>query len=508
MPIELFGFSLGRSNKKSAEEKKAELKSFVRPDSEDGAVVLDYGAGGGYFGTYMDFNSEIKGDAESVAKYREMSLHPEVESAIEDVCNESIVYADFGKAVDLILDKTSMSDSIKEKVQKEFEGIYQMLDFNSKGYEIFRRWYIDGRLYFHKVVDPKNPKLGVQDLRYVDPMRMKKVVELKTDQEKGQDHTQETPIIKKAEEYFVYRENDNDGTGLKIAPEAVAYCASGLYDASNKRVISYLHKAIKPLNQLRMIEDAVVIYRISRAPERRIFYIDVGNLPKNKSEQYVRSIMNKFRNKLVYDATSGEIRDDKRHMNMLEDFYLPRREGGKGTEIDTLSGGENLGEIEDVEYFQRKLYQSLSVPMGRLDFENEYGMGRASEIQRDELKFMKLIDRLRSKFSGLFLDILRTQCILKGIMTEDEWDKDQINIKFDFARDNHFAELKEQELTSERLNLLRDMSDHIGKYYSVEYIRKSVLRQTDEDIKKIDAQIADEREKGIITDDSGGRGRY
>tara|TARA_B100001094_G_scaffold333124_2_gene408834 strand:- start:4165 stop:5673 length:1509 start_codon:yes stop_codon:yes gene_type:complete len=499
MPIELFGFSLGKA-KKTNEEKKSELKSFVRPDSEDGAAILDYGAGSGYFGTYMDFNSEVKGDMEAISRYREMALHPECESAIEDLCNESIVYREEGKSIEIELDNVDMSDSIKDKIHEEYDYLYRLLDFSNKGYEVFRRWYIDGKLYYHMVVDDKNPKKGIQDVRYADPMKIKKVIEVKKEKSDQKDH-QSLEVVKKTDEYFVYREKETDANGLRIAPEAVCYVTSGLYDSSNKKVISYLHKAIKPLNQLRMIEDAVVIYRISRAPERRIFYIDVGNLPKNKAEQYVRGIMNKYRNKLVYDASTGAIRDDKRHMNMLEDFWLPRREGGKGTEIQTLDGGQNLGEMEDVQYFQKKLYQSLSVPRSRLDIGDQYGMGRASEINRDELKFMKLIDRLRNKFSMLFLQMLKTQLILKGVLKEDDWNGIATDIKFDFARDNHFAELKDYEILSERMNILRDVNDYVGKYYSTEWIRRNILRQSDSQMKDIDNEISREREEGIITDD-------
>ena len=498
MPIELFGFSIGRKNAKTEEDKRNELKSFVKPETDDGASVID--AGAGYFGTYIDFNNEVKSEIEFVNRYREMALYPECESAIEDVVNESIVYDDEKQSIELALDKTDLSDNIKEKIQNEYDFIYHLLDFPNKGYEIFRRWFVDGKLYYHMVVDSKSPKKGIQDVRYVDPTKIKKIIELEKESTNKAGGDGAVDIVKKAEEYYIYKEKPEQSVGIKIAPEAVCQVISGLYDSSNRKVISYLHKAIKPLNQLRMIEDAVVIYRISRAPERRIFYIDVGNLPKSKAEQYVRTIMNKYRNKLVYDASTGAIRDDKRHMNMLEDFWLPRREGGKGTEISTLDGGQNLGEMDDVLYFQRKLYQALNVPRTRLELGEQFSMGRASEINRDEIKFMKFIDRLRNKFNELFKIMLKTQVLLKGIMTDKDWEKISTDINFNYVRDNHFAELKDYEIITERMNVLRDVNDYVGKYYSVEWIRRNILQQSEEDMKELDKQISQEREAGIITD--------
>ena len=501
MPIELFGFSIGRKNAKTEEDKRNELKSFVRPEAEDGASIIDSGAG--HFGTYIDFNNEVKSEIEFVNRYRDMSLHPEVESAIEDIVNEAIVYDNEKKSIELALDNVDLSDNIKEKMQTEYDFIYHLMNFSNRGFEIFRRWFIDGKINYHMVVDSKSPKKGIQDVRYIDPTMIKKVVELEKDKntQKGKGAVESVEVIKKAEEYYIYKEKPEQSIGIRIAPEAVCYVTSGLYDSSNKKVISYLHKAIKPLNQLRMIEDAVVIYRISRAPERRIFYIDVGKLPKTKAEQYVRSIMNKYRNKLVYDASTGAIRDDKRHMNMLEDFWLPRQEGGRGTEISTLDGGQNLGEMEDVLYFQKKLYQALSIPRTRLELGEQFSMGRASEITRDEVKFMKFIDRLRNKFSEVFKVMLKTQCILKGIITDADWEKIATDINFDYVRDNHFSELKDYEIMTERMNILRDVNDYIGKYYSVEWTRRNILQQSEEEMKELDKQIADEREKGIITDD-------
>ena len=436
-----------------------------------------------------------------------MALHPEVESAVEDICNECIVTDQSKAPISIGLDRVEMSESIKDKIQEEFDEVYNMFDFTNKGFEIFRRWFIDGRLFYHMIVDGKNTKKGIADIRYVDPTKIKKVIEIKKDTEtvNTREDKQSATIIKKDEEYFLYREKENAGEGIKIAKEAICYVTSGLYDAGNKKVISYLHKAIKPLNQLRMIEDAAVIYRISRAPERRVFYIDVGNLPKTKAEQYVKSIMNKFKNKLTYDATTGAIRDDKRHMSMLEDYWLPRREGGKGTEISTINGGQNLGEMEDVEYFQKKLYQSLNVPMTRMDTQNEFNLGKSSEITRDEVKFMKYIDRLRNKFNQLFITVLKTQCLLKGIMTEDEWFDIQNDIEFVYAKDNYFSELTEFEILSERLSILREVSDYVGKYYSHDWIRKNLLKQSDEDIEMMDEQIAQEIQDGKINPEEDSR---
>ena len=507
MAVELFGFSVGRSrNKKSEEEKKEALPSFAKPVGEDGATVIDSTTPvGGYFGSYVDFDNEVKTESEFINRYREMAIHPEVESAVEDICNESVVYDDTKQSIQLDLENVELSDAIKEKIYGEFEYIYGLLDFPTRGYEIFRRWYIDGRLYYHMVVDTKSPKKGIQDLRYVDPTKIKKVIEIEKDKEVNRnDQGIMANVVKKKEEYYMYRENPNTSEAIKIAPEAVCFVTSGLYDASNRKIISYLHKAIKPLNQLRMIEDAAVIYRISRAPERRVFYIDVGSLPKTKAEQYVKGIMNKYRNKLVYDASTGAIRDDKRHMSMLEDYWLPRREGGKGTEITTLDGGQNLGEMEDVEYFQKKLYQSLSIPRTRLESGDDFNIGRASEITRDEVKFMKYIDRLRRKFNEMFIEFLKTQCILKGVLTEDDWSKISQHLKFDYCRDNHFSDLKEYEILGERMNVLREVGQYIGKYFSVEWVRKNILSQNEDEIKDMDKQISQEREMGIITDDNNG----
>ena len=499
MALELFGFEIGKKKKGPSplqQDTSTQAVSFVPPDQDDGAVYID---GGGYYGSFIDFDTKAQTEIEFIGKYREMAGHPEVESAVEDIINESIVVEKDKKSIELALDRVNLSDPIKKKMHEEFDHIFRLLKFHQRGPEIFRKWYIDGRLYYHMIVDEKNPKKGLTEMRFVDPTKIKKVVEIQKDK-----NVDNVDLVKETDEYYIFREDPNQQIGLKISPDAINYSTSGLFDSSGSRVISYLHKAIKPLNQLRMIEDAVVIYRISRAPERRIFYIDVGNLPKTKAEQYVRSLMNRYRNKLVYDVQTGEVRDDKRHMSMLEDFWLPRREGGKGTEISTLDGGQNLGEMDDVVYFQRKLYQSLNVPSTRLDREINAGIGRATEIGRDEVKFMKFIDRLRSKFCDVFRTALKSQLILKGIMTVQEWNRISHDVEFEFGRDNHFAELKDYEIISERMSILRDVNEYVGKFFSLDYIKRNVLRMTAKEIADMDEQIALEREQGLITDDSGG----
>ena len=505
MPLELFGFSIGRKGKESpkpftSESGRDNALSFVPPDFDDGAATLTQG---GFYGSYIDMEGAIKNDIDLINKYRDMALHPEIEIAVEDIVNEAIVFDDTKKSITLELAETNLPDAIKTKMQDEFESILNLLKFKSRGYELFRKWYIESRLYFH-VIPHENGKKGIRELRPIDPTKIRKIrnVEKKKDEKNG------ATVIDKVEEFYVYTDIDRAkneaygavaGTveGVKVAPDAICFVPSGLYDATKSRVFGYLQKAIKPLNQLRMIEDAVVIYRISRAPERRIFYIDVGALPKNKAEQYLRDIMNRYRNKLVYDATTGEVRDDKKHMSMLEDYWLPRRDGGRGTEISTLDGGQNLGEMEDVEYFKKKLYRSLNIPQSRLEAENGFNMGRSSEITRDELKFFKFVERLRNKFSDLFLTLLKTQCILKGIMNEDDWNEIHQDIIFDFTRDSYFTELKENEILKERMEILRDASEYIGKYYSIGWIRKNVLRQSEEEMKELDKEIKSEADAGL-----------
>ncbi len=509
--MELFGFEITRKKDELRVKETPNAKSFVPPDDDDGTPVIEQQAGyisGGAYGAYVDMEGGIKNEAELIRRYREVSLVPECDSAIEDIVNECITSDTSDKIVTLDLRDVKLSDSIKNKIHDEFNHILSIMKFNQNSHEIFRKWYVDGRIYFHKVVDSKRPKLGIVDLRNIDPLKIKKVRNV----EKGKDPKTKIERVEKIEEFYVFNDKGfdkssaTDGNVVRIAPEAVSYTTSGLLDYSKNVVIGYLHKALKTANQLSMMEDALVIYRISRAPERRIFYIDVGNLPKAKAEQYLADVMNKYRNKLVYNAQTGEIKDDRKHMSMLEDFWLPRREGGRGTEITTLPGGQNLADIDDIEYFKKKLYQSLNVPATRLEADNGFNMGRASEISRDELKFNKFTNRLQNKFARSFTDILKTQLVLKEIVTGEEFDKMKDFIQYDFATDNHFTELKDAEVLRERLDTLGTISDYVGKYYSNEYVRKYVLRQSEEDIKLIDQQIQDEGgdEEGGDDDDFGG----
>jgi hypothetical protein len=484
MAIKLFGFKIGKD-----EPAQEQAKSFVPPNDDDNAVNV---VGGGVYGTYVDLEGTIKNDSELIRKYREMALQAECDTAIDDIVNEAIVYQPDQYPIQIVLDKLQQPESIKKKIRDEFEHILKLLDFGNQGYDIFRRWYIDGRLYYHLIIDEKQPRAGLKEVRYIDPRRIRKVREIpKTKLVPGQTELYVDPI-----EYYVYSQKGfakDANQGLKIAPDSICYVHSGISDKDGKVIISHLHKAIRPLNQLRMLEDATVIYRISRAPERRIFYIDVGNLPKIKAEQYLREIMQKYKNKLVYDATTGEIRDDRRFQTMLEDFWLPRREGGRGTEITTLQGGQNLGEIEDVLYFQKKLYKSLGVPISRLESDSGFSLGRASEITRDELKFSKFIARLRNRFTHLFDRMLEIQLILKGICTKAEWQQIKEEIYFDFITDAHFTELKDAEILKERLTLLSDVDQHVGKYFSIAYVRKKILQQTEDDITQINKEITEEK---------------
>ena len=495
--MELFGFEITRKKDELRVKETQSAKSFVPPVDDDGTPVIQQQAGyisGGAYGAYVDMEGGIKNESELIRRYRETSLVPECDSAIEDIVNECITSDITDRIVALDLRDVKLSDSIKKKIQDEFAHILSLMKFNQNSHEIFRKWYVDGRIYFHKVVDSKRPKLGIVDLRNIDPLKIKKVRNI----EKGKDPKTKIERVEKIEEFYMFNDKGfdkssaTDGNVVKIAPEAICFTTSGLLDYSRNVVIGYLHKALKTANQLAMMEDALVIYRISRAPERRIFYIDVGNLPKAKAEQYLADVMHKYRNKLVYNAETGEIKDDRKHMSMLEDFWLPRREGGRGTEITTLPGGQNLADIDDIEYFKKKLYQSLNVPATRLEADNGFNMGRASEISRDELKFNKFTNRLQKKFARVFTDILKTHLVLKEIVTGEEFDKFKDFIQYEFATDNHFTELKEAEILRERLDTLGGIADYIGKYYSNEYVRKYVLRQTEEDIKIIDAQIKDE----------------
>ena len=495
--MELFGFEITRKKDELRVKETQSAKSFVPPVDDDGTPVIQQQAGyisGGAYGAYVDMEGGIKNESELIRRYRETSLVPECDSAIEDIVNECITSDITDRIVALDLRDVKLSDSIKNKMQDEFAHILSLMKFNQNSHEIFRKWYVDGRIYFHKVVDSKRPKLGIVDLRNIDPLKIKKVRNI----EKGKDPKTKIERVEKIEEFYMFNDKGfdkssaTDGNVVKIAPEAICFTTSGLLDYSRNVVIGYLHKALKTANQLAMMEDALVIYRISRAPERRIFYIDVGNLPKAKAEQYLADVMHKYRNKLVYNAETGEIKDDRKHMSMLEDFWLPRREGGRGTEITTLPGGQNLADIDDIEYFKKKLYQSLNVPATRLEADNGFNMGRASEISRDELKFNKFTNRLQKKFARVFTDMLRTHLVLKEIVTGEEFDKFKDFIQYEFATDNHFTELKEAEILRERLDTLGGIADYIGKYYSNEYVRKYVLRQSEEDIKIIDQQIQDE----------------
>ena len=489
---ELFGFEINRKG-----NKPVELPSFVPDTDEDGVGVIN---SGGLQGQYVDIDGDsAKNEVDLILKYRDIAAHPECDAAIEDIVNEAIVGDNRSAPIEIIMDELKASDKVKSAIKTEFENVISLLHFNAYSHDIFRKWYIDGRLPYHVIIDQANPKKGIKELRYIDPTKLRKIKEIETEK----DPKTGANIIKKSEEYFLFQDSNMAGNdqGLKISPDSIAYVTSGMLDPSRKRILSHLQKAIKPTNQLRMMEDSLVIYRISRAPERRIFYIDVGNLPKGKAEEYLKNIMGQYRNKLVYDASTGDIKDDRKHMSMLEDFFLPRREGGRGTEISTLPGGENLGQIDDIIYFQKKLYKSLNVPANRLEQESGFNLGRSTEISRDEVKFKKFLDRLRKRFSDLFLQLLKTQCLLKGIVTTDDWKSFKEDIAFDFIEDNYFAELKEAEILRERFEMLGQMDEYVGKYVSNQWIRKTVLRQSDDEIAEIKKQIAAERKSGEIEDE-------
>ena len=501
MAIKLFGFTIGKQDIVQVE--KPEQASFALPTQalDDGAVNITSNA---YYGTYVDLEGSIRNELELITRYREMANHPELEMAIDEIVNEAITYSTDKKVVDVNTDNLKTPDSIKKKINEEFQIVLRLLNFSNLASDLFKRWYIDGRMYYHIIVNEKNPKEGIQELRYIDPRKIRKVREIK----QGRDPKTGAQILISLAEYYVY--NDKGTTtqtftaaanqGVRISPDAIININSGLMDAKNTFVISFLHKVIKPLNQLRMIEDAVVIYRISRAPERRIFYIDVGNLPKGKAEQYLRDVMVKYRNKMVYDASTGELRDDRKHMSMLEDFWLPRREGGKGTEITTLPAGQNLGELEDVKYFQKKLLGALNVPLSRLDEQGGggfAGLGRSQEITRDELKFAKFVQRLRNKFSIIFTEALGIQLILKGICTSEEWKEWKEVINYDYKKDNNFTELREAELLQNRLQMVGMVDPYIGKYFSHEFVKKKVLQMTDEEIEEMQEQMDAENEQGL-----------
>ena len=503
----LFGFSIEDPNEKN----KKGVISPVPPNNEDGA---DYFLTSGFYGQYVDIEGVFRTEFDVIKRYRDMALHPECDTAIEHVVNEAIVSDSNDSPVEINLDNLNVSDNLKKVVREEFKGVKDLLQFDKKAHEIFRNWYTDGRLYYHKVIDTTKPDEGIKEVRYIDSLKLK-LMRVQPKNERGAKGAEGIPVLPysgeqtikkdtKIQEFYTYypqgmaqRYGSVAGKGIKIAKDAITYVHSGLVDRNKKITLSYLHKAIKGLNQLRMIEDSLVIYRLSRAPERRIFYIDVGNLPKVKAEQYLRDVMSRYRNKLVYDANTGEIKDDKKFMSMLEDFWLPRREGGRGTEISTLPGGQNLGELTDIEYFQKKLYRALNVPESRIGANDGFNLGRSSEILRDELMFSKFVGRLRKRFSGLFYDLLRTQLILKNIVTPEDFDKMAEHIQFDYKYDNHFAELKDHELMTERLNIMVAIEPYIGTYYSRDYVKRKVLRQTDEEIEEMAQEMEEENEAGI-----------
>jgi len=491
---ELFGFSISRLKKQSDPK-----QSFTTAPADDGTQTI---AAGGYFGQYLDQEGNSKTEADLIRRYREISLHPECDLAIEDIVNEAIVANENKEAVRVNVENLPYGKDVRRKIEDEFKEVLRLLQFNTKGHDIFRRWYIDGRIFYQKVIDRNSTTRGITELKYLDPRKIKRIREVRKKRPEGVTGPNMLTVVDEFVEYYLFNEkgvvNSTSG-GIKIAPDTIAFCPSGLIDQNKNMVLSYMQKAVKPVNQLRMIEDAAVIYRIARAPERRIFKIDVGNLPKVKAEQYLRDVMARYRNKLVYDASTGEVRDDRNYMSMLEDFWLPSREGGRGTSIETLPGGQNLGEITDIEYFRSKLYRSLNVPVSRLESNSGFNMGRASEITRDELKFTKFVQRLRKKFTELFNDILRTQLILKGIINEEDWQGVRDSITYDFLQDGHFAELKNTEIMRERLQLANEMRDYIGKFYSVEYVRKNILKQNEREVEDIDNQIKKEIDDGIIS---------
>ena len=490
----LFGFQISRAK---AEQEQSAQPSFSPPANEDGALTITSAA---YYGTYVDLDGTAKNEVELISRYREMAMQPEIEAAIDDVINEAICMNDDGTITQIVLDDLKVTSKIKDAIKAEFAVILRMLNYKNMAQDIFRRYYVDGKLYYHIIVDRENPTTGIKELRYIDPRKLRKIREIK----KVKDENTGVEIMKTVNEYYIFNDKVTTGAsanfgpiGVRITTDSIVSVVSGLMDSRRAVVLSYLHKAIKPLNQLRMIEDATVIYRISRAPERRIFYIDVGNLPKLKAEQYMRDIMVKYKNKLVYDANKGEVRDDRKFMSMMEDFWLPRREGGKGTEITTLPGGQNLGELEDVKYFEKKLYKALNVPVSRLEPNQGFTLGRVAEVTRDELKFSKFIDRLRSKFADLFDQAMRVQCVLKGICTAEEWSEFRENIHYDFIKDNNFSELKDAELMKERLSLLSEVDPYTGRYFSHAWIQREVLRLTDDEIDKMDVEMDQEKKDGL-----------
>jgi len=493
MDLSLFGFRITKPKK----EEPAKNQGFVTPTPDDGATTI---SAGGYYGTYVDLDATSKTESELITRYRQMAIYPECDMAIEDIVTEAIANIDEEPPVQLDLEELEISPSIKKTIENEFEEILKLLDFNSKSHDIFRRWYVDGRVYYQKIIDTKNTKRGITELRYIDPRKIKKVRDIKKEKLPSG-----VEVIKTIDEFYIYNEKGINhsvsfassqtvasGTGIRITPDTITYCHSGLIDLDKNIVVGYLHKAIKPVNQLKMMEDALVIYRLARAPERRIFYIDVGNLPKLKAEQYLKDIMARYRNKIVYDSSTGEIRDDRKFTSMLEDFWLPRREGGRGTEITTLPGGENLGQIDDIEYFKMKMYQALNVPITRLQPQQGLNFGRQVEVTRDELKFAKFIGRLRNKFSDLFRDLLKTQLILKGVIVEPDWNEIKESIRFKFAEDQYFVEAKTAEMLRNRIDLLNQVQPYVGVYFSQDYVKKNILYMTEDEIENVAKEISQE----------------
>ena len=480
--LKIFGFEITRTKDKKA------IKSIVPPRDDDGAGYVASTTYGSHYGHYINMEGDdSKDNVQLILKYRGSAMHPEADAAIEDIVNEAITSMDMKPSLTLNLDRVPVSATIKRQMLEEFDNIYNMLNFKELGHDIFRRWYVDGRLYHHLVVDESNLSAGIQEIRYIDSAKIRKVKQVK----KKKDPATGAPLVEKVDEFYIYQEKPGSQTNaIKLTNDSVSYCTSGLLDEHRKKVVSFLHKALKPITQLRMMEDSLVIYRIARAPERRMFYIDVGNLPRGKAEQYMKDIMAKYRNKLVYDAKTGEIRDDRKHMSMLEDFWLPRREGGRGTEITSLPGGENLGQIEDIIYFQKRLYRSLNVPLNRLEQEQQFSLGRATEISRDELKFQKFIDRLRNRFATFFYEILKKQLLMKNIITEEDWLSWKNEVHIDFTRDNHFSELKEAELIREKVQTLDQIQNYVGEYFSKQWVQKNILLFDDDEIKRMDSEMA------------------
>tara|TARA_B100000614_G_scaffold4336_1_gene4127 strand:+ start:897 stop:2396 length:1500 start_codon:yes stop_codon:yes gene_type:complete len=480
--LKIFGFEITRTKDKKA------IKSIVPPRDDDGAGYVSTPSYGSHYGHYINMEGDdSKDNVQLILKYRGSAMHPEADAAIEDIVNEAITSGDMKPIITLNVDRVPVSATIKRQMLDEFDNIYNMLNFKELGHDIFRRWYIDGRLYHHLVVDENNLNAGIQEIRYIDSAKIRKVKQVK----KKTDPATGAKLVEKVDEFYIYQEKPGSQSGaIKLTDDSVSYVTSGLLDEHRKRVVSFLHKALKPITQLRMMEDSLVIYRLARAPERRMFYIDVGNLPRGKAEQYMKDIMAKYRNKLVYDAKTGEIRDDRKHMSMLEDFWLPRREGGRGTEISTLPGGENLGQIEDILYFQKRLYRSLNVPLNRLEQEQQFSLGRATEISRDELKFQKFIDRLRNRFSSFFYEILKKQLIMKNIITEEDWHSWKNEVNLDYTRDNHFSELKEAELLREKIQTLDQIQNYVGEYFSKQWVQKNILLFDDDEIERMDSEMA------------------